>query len=90
MGVKNVAFVYPLECCAPYNPASTHITTVKRAVDIKDISRNCMHMEIVGEDGTAQCYVCKFPNKIEIHWKKIKYPSWIKLGFSLFFLLDFQ
>ena len=21
--VKNTAFVYPLECCAPYNPAST-------------------------------------------------------------------
>lgn len=70
--VKNIAFVYPLECCAPYNPASTHITAVKRddgilrAIDIRDICRNCIYIEIVGEDGTFQCYTCEFPNKIEV------------------------
>ena len=70
--VKNIALVYPLECCAPCNPASTHITAVKRddgilhAVDIKDICRNCIYIEIVGEDGTFQCYVCEFPNKTEV------------------------
>ena len=70
--VKNIAFVYPLECCAPYNPVSTHITAVKRddgilcAIDIRDICRNCIYVEIVGEDGTLQCYTCEFPNKIKV------------------------
>ena len=47
--IKNIAFVYPLECCALYNPAATHITAVKRddgilrAIDIRDICRNFIH-----------------------------------------------
>jgi len=59
--VKNIAFVYPLESCAVYNPASTHITAVKRddgilrAIDIRDICRNCIYIEIVGEDHTDLC-----------------------------------
>ena len=70
--VKNIAFVYLLECCAVYNPPSTSITAVKRddgilcATDIRDICRNCIYIEIVGEDGTLQCYACEFPNKIEV------------------------
>ena len=71
-GVHNIAFVYPLECCAPYDPTSTHIIAVKRddtslrAVDIRNISRNCIYMEIVREDATVHCFVCEFPNKIEL------------------------
>ena len=70
--VKKIAFLYPLECCAVNNPASTHITAVKcndgilRAIDIRDICRNCIYTEIFGENGTLQCYACEFPNKIEL------------------------
>lgn len=71
--VKNVAFVYPLECCARYDPSSTHITAVTRdegilhAIDVKDIRRNCLYVEIVGADGTVrQRYVSEFPKKIEV------------------------
>ena len=52
--------------------ASTHITAVKRddgilrAIDIRDICRNCIYIEIVGEDAALQCYTCEFPNKIEV------------------------
>ena len=71
--VKNVAFVDPLECCARYDPSSTHITAVTHdegilhAIDVKDICINCLYVEIVGADGAVQqSYVSEFPNKIEV------------------------
>ena len=67
--IQNVALIYPLECCSPYNPASTHITAVTRinslrVINIKDICRNCIYITIAGNDKEHN-YVCEFANKIE-------------------------
>ena len=66
---QNVPFIYPLECCSPYNPASMHITAVTRStslrvINIADIWRNCIHITIAG-NGTERNYVCEFANIVE-------------------------
>lgn len=67
--IENVAFIYPLECCSAYNPASTHITAVMRSsslrvINVKDICRNCIYITVTG-NGRENNYVCEFANKIE-------------------------
>ena len=49
--IQNGALIYPLECCSPYNPESTHITAVTRinslrVINIKNICRNCIYITI--------------------------------------------
>ena len=49
--IQNGALIYPLECCSPYNPTSTHITAVTwinslRVINIKNIWRNCISITI--------------------------------------------
>ena len=69
--LQNVALIYPLECCSPYNPASTHITAVTRinglrVISIKYICGNCIYIIIAGNDKENN-FVCEFVNKIETY-----------------------
>lgn len=55
-----------------------HVTAVTRdegilhAIDVKDICRNCLYVEIVGADGTVQQrYVSEFPNKIKVDYRPL-------------------
>lgn len=55
--LKNIVFVYLLECFVFYNFVFIYIIVVKRddgilrVIDIRDICRNCIYIEVVGEDG---------------------------------------
>ena len=52
----------------PHTLLQSSVMMVSYVLLISGISVETVYtyIEIVGEDGTLQCYVCEFPNKIEV------------------------